>query len=204
MGMSTYTDFAASVATWLNREGFTSLTDQVEDLTAMGQRRIHRLCNLRAMEEVDTAFDISSQSESHPSDYLRTKSITIVQGASHHPVLGRSLHTVLNQGQSGRPAYYANVGTNFYFGPTPDQSYTALLIYYKGLDIVSTTVSTNWILTNAPELLLFATLMEACLFLKDDNRAKVWEARFNQVKEDIERDEAEQDREGGALAVNAQ
>lgn len=201
MSMSTYTDFATKVEQWLNRENFTSLTGQVEDLTAMGQRRIHRECDLRAMETVDAAFTIDSQSENLPADFLRAKALTIVQGSNHHEVNGRSLKVVLGAGQNGRPQYYSTVGTDIYFGPVPDQGYTATFIYYAPLDIVSTSVSTNWILTNVPELLLFATLLEASLFLKDDQRAAVWAGRYDEIKQQLELSEERQDKEGGGLAV---
>ena len=202
MSMANYTDFAASVVSWLNREGMSSLVDQVEDLTAMGQRRIHRLCNLRAMEAADSEFDVNAQSVALPANFLRMKALYIVQGNRHHPVLGRPLQTVLKKGQNSRPVYYSTVGESVYFGPTPDQAYTALMVYYAPLDIVSTTTTSNWILLNIPELLLFATMVEASLFLKDDQRAQVWDGRFNAIKDELERSEERQDKEGGALAVN--
>lgn len=199
MAMNTYTTIATKVEQWLNREGMTELTDQVEDLIAMAQRRIHRECDFNAMMTVDSAFTVDSQTETVPTGFLRAHSITIVDSSSNYEVQGASLQQVMAAGQSGRPRYYHVVGSDIYFGPTPDQAYTATVIYYKPLDILSTSVSSNWFSTNAPELILFGALLEAALFLKDDNRAGVWESRFQQVKNDILLSESKADKEYGGL-----
>jgi hypothetical protein len=199
--MNTYTLLAATVARWLNREGFTTLTDEVEDFIAMGQRRIHRECDLNAMKVVDAAFVIDAQAMAVPAGYLRTKTLTIQSGTNNFEVTGGSHKQVMKYGTSARPQHYSTIDTDFYFGPPPDQSYTAQLVYFKGLDIVSTTTATNWITTNIPELLLFATLLEAAMFLKDDARAAMWEARFKDTKNQLETSEARQDKESGSLQV---
>lgn len=197
-----YDEFAVDAAKWLNREGMSELTDQIESLTAMAQRRINRSCDFKAMEQVNTSFALNAQSVDLPSDFMRARALYITQ-ASNYPVTGRSLHTVLNSASSGRPVHYATSGNKLYVGPTPDQPYTALFIYYAPMGIPSTSLDTNWVLENAPELLLFATLLEGSLFLKDDQRAGIWEGRFNQIKEEIELSEEREDKEGGGLAVNA-
>lgn len=204
MAMSTYAQIATKVEQWLNREGFTSLTDQVEDLVAMAQRRIHRTCDFNAMVEVDNAFVIDAQTEATPADFLRARSLTIVQSSNvSYNVVGGSDQQVMNAGNTGRPLYYMVAGDSFYFGPTPDQSYTATLVYYKALPILSTSTASNWFSTDAPELILFGALLEASLFLKDDARAQVWEGRFNQVKTDIEDSEARMDKAAGDLHVRS-
>jgi len=201
VAMNTYTLLAATVVRWLNRTGMTALTDEVEDFIAMGQRRIHRECDLNAMETVDSAFTIDSQTESVPTGFLRTKTITIQQSTSNYEVPGSTHKQVMLYGSTGRPQYHSVIGTNFYFGPTPDQSYTAQLVYFKELDIVSTTTASNWITANVPELLLFATMLEASLFLKDDKRAEVWEGRYTGIKNQLAESEERADKEGGSLQV---
>ena len=202
MSMSNYTEISTAVATWLNREGFSSLTDQVEDLIAMGQRRIHRLCDLNAMEEVVT-LTIDEASESVPADFLRTKSMTIIQSNATFEVNGAPHTLVMDYSSTDRPTKYSVIGSSFYFGPPPDQEYSAQLVYYKSLDILSTTNTTNWFSANAPEFLLYAALVEACLFLKDDARAQVWETRFNQVKDELLQSEDRQDKEYGGMRVRS-
>ena len=201
MAMSTYTELSESAVRWLNRAGFTELIAEVEDFVAMGQRRIHRECDLNAMETVDAAFVIDAQAVAVPTGYLRTKTLTIQQGNSNHEVPGATHKQVMDDGYPGLPKFHSVLGSSFYFGPPPSESYTAQLVYYKSLDILSTTTATNWISTNIPELLLFATMLEASLFMKDDVRAKVWEARYVDTRDTLISSEERQDKEGGSLQV---
>jgi hypothetical protein len=201
MAMNTYTLLKAEVIDWLNRNGFTTLEDKVEDFIAMGQRRIHRTCDLNAMETVLPSFTQSTASVAVPAGYLRTKVMTLKAGTSNCEVGGAPYKKVKQAGTSGQPLYYAVLGDSLYFGPEPDQAYTIDLAYYKALDILSPTVSTNWISENVPELLLFAALLEAALWLKDDNRAQIWTSSYEQIKKELLDSEERQDKEAGSLQV---
>lgn len=197
--MNTYATLKTEVAQWLNREGFTSLTDKVDTFLGMAQRRIFRECDLHCLE--DTATNDTS-TLTLPADFLRTKAFYLVNGSQTYEVLGTSLHNVLTQRyQTGRPLYYNVIGTTLTLGPEPDQAYTWYLVYYKSLDLLSDSNTTNWFTVNAPELILFASLVEASLYLKDDARAAVWQARYQELKKSVEQSDLDADKEGGALKV---
>jgi len=199
--MENYAGLKAALVHWLNREGFASLTDQAELLVAMAQRRIHEECDLNAMETVDSAFSIDGQAVATPAGFLRTKSIFILQGGVTYEVEGAPVATVMRYHRTGRPNSFCVIGDSFYFNPVPDATYTAQLIYYKALDILSESNTTNWISTNRPELLLFSALLEASYMLKDDARAAVWEKRYEQVKLSLRRSEDRMDKPSGGARV---
>jgi hypothetical protein len=201
MAMNTYTLLKAEVIDWLNRNGFTTLEDKVETFIAMGQRRIHRTCDLNTMETVLPTFTQSTATVATPVGYLRTKAMSIQSGTSNSEVNGAPYKKVVQAGRSGQPRYYAVVGENIHFGPVPDQDYTVDLVYYKALDVLSPTVSTNWLSENVPELVLFAALLEAALWLKDDNRAQIWTKSYEQIKSELLESEDRQDKEAGSLQV---
>ena len=48
------------------------------------------------------------------------------------------------------------------------------------------TTSTNWLTVNAPDLLLYACLMEAIPFVKADERIPVWQAMYAQAKQALQ------------------
>lgn len=196
----TYAEMVDKLVLWLNREGFTALVDQAGEFIAMGQRRIHRECDLKAME---TSYSpaISAQTLALPADLIRVKTITLLQGTGTTEVLGAPFSDVMRYGQNSCPRKFSVVGTTAYFGPPPDQGYTALVVYYKRLPILSVTDTTNWISENEPDLLLFAALMEAAMFLKDDARAQIWEARFQALKESLANSETRMDKPYGTLQV---
>lgn len=196
--MSTYTEIDADLVSWLNRTGFTELIAETETFIALAQRRVWRTADLNAML-VEVAFD--SDTPTIPSDYIRTKAMSIDYNNAPRAVNGAPLKKVIQAGYNEIPTLYAPMGTIFKFGPTPDQVYSIDLIYYANLPVVSTSVATNWLSDNHPEIILFGAIMEACLWLKDDNRAAVWEGRFSQTLSDLEDSEQKMGYEGGALAV---
>lgn len=198
--MDTYDNLKTEVVSWLNREGFASLVAQVDTFLGMAQRRVFRTCDFRCLEEstTDTTATLTL-----PADYQRSKALFLSIGSTQAEVTGGSYHNLLNlMGGSPRcPVKYAIQGGSLVLAPTPDQEYDYTLLYYKSLPLLSDSNTTNWFTDNAPELLLFGSLVEACLFLKDDNRAQVWQARFDQTKEDIQTSDDRQDKEYGGMAV---
>lgn len=198
--MDTYANISTALTQWLNRENFTALTDRVDDFLALGQRRIERECDLNAMLNVDT-LTVTGQTVAQPSGLLRVRSMTYSEGTGSSEIVGAPLGQVLLFSTPSAPQRYAMVGTNFYFGPSPDQEYTVTLISYKSMGILTALNTTNWLTENSPEFLLWAAMLEACLFLKDDQRAQVWEGRYNQLKEEVMKAEERQDKESGSLRV---
>lgn len=199
--MDTYANMKTEVAEWLNREGFASMTTKVDTFLGMAQRKIFRECDLHALE--DTATDTTANLVL-PSDFMRTKLLYFVNGSGVRQVTGGSFANVIRLRASGStscPQKYSIQGTSLELGPEPDQEYTYYLLYYKSLPLLSDANTTNWFTDNAPELILFATLVEASLYLKDDNRAQIWQARFDDLKNKLELSDQRQDKEYGGLAV---
>lgn len=60
------------------------------------------------------------------------------------------------------------------------------LIYRQGLPPLSAETSVNWLLKKAPDLYLYATLLEFAPFLRDDGRLSMWEAKVAQKIDDIQ------------------
>jgi hypothetical protein len=94
---------------------------------------------------------------------------------------------------AGRPTDCAFVDGYFYFAPEPDQTYTAELFYHSTLAPLSSTVSTNAVLDDAPDAYLYGTLAAAEPFLEHDDRAATWMTlhttavnELNALREEIE------------------
>jgi len=63
--------------------------------------------------------------------------------------------------------------------PTPDGSYTAQFWYKAGIAVLSDTNTTNWLLTNYPNLYLYAALLESAPYLRDDERILLWQGMYD-------------------------
>jgi hypothetical protein len=77
------------------------------------------------------------------------------------------------------------VGEQFRYLPVPDTAYTGELIYYAKLSKLSTTNTTNWLLTAAPDVYLYGALMQAAPYLQDDARIAVWASMYRAGLEEL-------------------
>lgn len=68
----------------------------------------------------------------------------------------------------------ASLTSQFVFGPFPDSQYTLQGTYYASAALLSRTVATNWMVVNAPSLLLAASMVQAATFLKDLQMLQTW------------------------------
>ena len=98
-----------------------------------------------------------------------------------------------NNTNTAPPIYYADYDyDHWYLSPTPDQSYDFEVLFYERILPLSSTNQTNWLTQNAPNALLFGTLLQMTPFLKNDTRIPTWQQMYqnalNMLKsEDITR-----------------
>lgn len=81
--------------------------------------------------------------------------------------------------ETGAPEFYSDYGYNNYLiAPTPDQAYYYEFSYLELPEPITENNQTNWLTDFAPDVLLYATLLEAIPYLKDDERVPMWEAKY--------------------------
>lgn len=81
--------------------------------------------------------------------------------------------------KTGVPEFYSDYSyTNFIVAPTPDTAYPFEYSYLELPATLSPINQTNWLTDFAPDVLLYATLMEAIPFLKDDERIATWQTLY--------------------------
>jgi len=200
MALSTYENIKDFTLRELNRVGFTELESDIEDLMGIGQRTIWRTADLNAMLTVST-LTVDAAFETAPSDLLRMKMISVQSSSQSFDIRSAPLRQLFLAHDTGRPRFFSVVGSNIYFGPTPDQEYTMDIIYYAALTNISTSNATNWVSDNYPELIVWASMFEALMWLKDDNRAASYFGRMEKLIDEIEESERELHYEGGSLSV---
>lgn len=84
--------------------------------------------------------------------------------------------------QTDQPQFYADYDySHWLLVPTPDADYEAEILYYELPQLLDDEVQTNWITEYIPQLLLYATLLQASPFLKDDKRVPTWQAFYDRA-----------------------
>lgn len=109
-----------------------------------------------------------------PSDFLTPFSLSILSSSEHVFLDLKDVNFVQsfnpNPATTGTPRYYAIFDNdNLILGPTPDAAYTAELHYfYRPTSITTSGDGTSWLGTNAPNTLLYGSLVEAYTFMKGE------------------------------------
>lgn len=151
--------------------------------------------------------NVGSSSIRKPGNWRETISILMFDNATQTTsyLLPRSREFCLTywnnqQGTTGRPKYYANSVLNnnnedltntygeFYWTVVPnlDQAYT-FNIQYLGIPLFNADNPTNFLTQRYPNLLLYSCLIEACLFLDDEEKRNKYQTMFDQELDTINR-----------------
>ena len=73
------------------------------------------------------------------------------------------------------------IGERLYFGPTRDSSYAIVWAYYAKPTALSDSNTSNAILTNHPDLYLYASLIESAPFLMQAERLGTWAELYKEA-----------------------
>tara|TARA_R100000781_G_scaffold108268_1_gene72764 strand:+ start:145 stop:789 length:645 start_codon:yes stop_codon:yes gene_type:complete len=109
-----------------------------------------------------------------PSDFLTPFSLSVISSSEHVFLDLKDVNFVQsfnpNPATTGVPRYYAIFDNdNLILGPTPDGAYTAELHYfYRPTSITTSGDGSSWLGTNAPNTLLYGSLVEAYTFMKGE------------------------------------
>ena len=88
-------------------------------------------------------------------------------------------------GDTGVPRYGAIIDTAIRLAPAPDTTYTLDFSYWRTVDSLSATNTTNWLLTDHPDIYLYGTLIQSAPYLKDDNRVSIWQSLYEKNLESL-------------------
>jgi len=201
MAISTYTELLSAVANWLGR---SDLTSRIPEFVTLAQARINRQVRAQAMETKSTSFSINGEYVNAPSDFLEARHFYTT--STTPPAVLRylppdTMTDIYPNNETGQPGYYAVVGTQFRFAPSPNATYTATLVYYaKPATLATTSQETNTLFPANADLYLYATLLEAESFIQNDPRLAVWKQAYDDALFHLNKS-ANTSRYGGSMAA---
>lgn len=191
MAINSFSTLKTAVQNWLDR---TDIDDRIDEFIALGESRIYRDLRIRAMEKA-LSDTVSSGVIAVPSDFRALKH-AYVNGS---PIQWMEQQTAEfihenypTRSVTSKPKFIAQDANEFIFGPYPDSNYTIQGTYYAALAALSTGNETNWFTSNAPELLLYATLTEAYGFEMDEVMEAKWAARYERAKNAVQKEDRRQ------------
>jgi hypothetical protein len=164
--------------------------EQLPRLITLAERRIATELKIQGFINVVTmTLTVGQSVYDKPDRWRDTVSINIGTGAgmnSRRPVMARSYEYCRaywpDSDETAQPIFYADYDfSHWLLVPTPDQAYPIEILYYELPQLLDESVQTNWITEYAPQLLLYATLLEATPFLKNDERIPTWQTMYDRA-----------------------
>lgn len=191
----TYSGLKASVADWLNRQDLTAV---VPDFITLGEAQMNRNLRVLQMETYLSGTSAVSGTWAVPADWLETRTLRLASPTAGQQILeyvGEEEWDRLEaSGLTSTTRYYTIINGNFQVLPVPTSALDYNLRYYAKIPALGSfvagnpapvEVTSNWLLTKSPDLYLYASLLAATPYLKDDDRIPVWAGAYNKIVEDM-------------------
>ena len=186
MAITSYSSLKTAVQTWNPHSDIPAVVD---DLLDLAEARLSRELRCSRMVTTQTGtISTGGATLALPTDLLEVVEMRVGGGTTERTLERRPLvdfqarylsHT------SGTTEAFAIDGDTFRFGPATASDLAYTLRYYQRLPALSTTVTTNWLLDEAPDLYLFACLCEAERFLRNPEGVAYMEAQYQQARDAI-------------------
>ena len=203
MALATYSDLKTSLANWLNRSDLT--TEIAEDFIVLAEKDFNSKLRVRKMI-TQSAITVDSELVALPTGFLQVRDFYILEGGVKYPlnyITPAQMDQIKGTSTSGMPSTYTILGDNLRFAPVPSSSYSGIINHYKEFDPLSSSNTSNYILTNHPAIYLYGSLYHASNFLGgiDPQRVQQWQQLYTTALERLERNDREDQFSGSPLQI---
>jgi len=189
MAITTYTELKTAVASWLNR---SDLTDNIPDFINFAEKQLDRELPALGTDASTTVSTVAgTQTASLPSDYKGFRVIRLTYSGADYVLdyIPTAVGDRQHFKQSGRPAFFsitsASGTSKIKLFPSPDAVYTITVEYLASPTQMSASTANNLWIDKYPDLLLYATLMNAEPFIMNDERMAVWSGAYAKLIDQI-------------------
>lgn len=184
-----YTTLQTAISEYLARDQDTTLVARIPTFIQLAESKFNRQLFVRQMEQRSFALTDGTEFIALPTDFqsMRRIRITSVSGEPRLEYMNQQQlddYRYKSANVTGQPKYFTIFGTEIELAPTPDTTYTVEMVYRKNIPDLATN-STNWLLTMAPDLYLYASLLESAPYMKEDERIATWGSGFQAALSDL-------------------
>jgi hypothetical protein len=168
----------------------TSFVTNLPTFITAAEDRIFKLVDLEYFRKNATsAVTQNDPYLSLPTDFLASFSLSITNSSSKEFLLHKDVNYIQeynpNPATTGTPKYYAVFDVdNLILAPTPDSNYVCEFhYYYRPTSLTAGADSgTTWLSTNAPNALLYGSLVEAYIYMKgEQDMLQLYEKQFTEA-----------------------
>jgi hypothetical protein len=203
----TYDSLTATVLQYLERSDQATINAIPTFITLAEFEIAQEVKTLGQLQIVESTMTQGNPVLQKPARWRKTVSMNVLVGSKKQPVLLRKYEYLKNywqdDTQTSTPLYYADTDwDHWYLAPTPDQAYTFEVLYYERIAPLSSVNQTNWITQNAPNAMLFGTLLQAMPFLKNDQR-QIFQQKYTEALQALKAEDVARVGDRQAVAVDS-
>ena len=178
MAITTYAELKAAAASWLVR---TDLTERIPEFVALAEARLNRVLRARLAEtEAELTATAGSRTAALPPGFTEPLRLWLAKDDERIELPFVAASLLGASARPGEPGAWTVDGANLAFDRPCDAAYALTLRMLKAFSL-SDAAPTNALLTEGPDVYLFATLCEAAPFLRDAELAAAYEARLDRA-----------------------
>lgn len=175
----TYDSLVEDVITYSERND-ASFVSQIPRLIMLTEQSIAaEIKTLMQLNVVNTTLTATDPVLQKPARWRKTISMKI----NGQPVLNRSMDYVTQfqtESDNGQPLYYGDYDYDHWaLAPIPNSAYPLQIIYYSRIQPLDVENQENLLTREAPQALLYGTLLQAQGFLKSLDKIQVWKTYYN-------------------------
>jgi len=203
----TYDSLTATVLQYLERSDQATINAIPTFITLAEFEIAQEVKTLGQLQIVESTMTQGNPVLQKPARWRKTVSMNVLVGSKKQPVLLRKYEYLKNywqdDTQTSTPLYYADTDwDHWYLAPTPDQAYTFEVLYYERIAPLSSVNQTNWITQNAPNAMLFGTLLQAMSYLKNDQR-QIFQQKYTEALQALKAEDVARVGDRQAVAVDS-
>lgn len=162
----------------------------LNDIITLAETRIGKEVDLNVFRKyATTALTAGDPFIVLPTDFIVGRTFHLIQSSERIELFEKQADWLTdyhpNRTTRGTPKYWAHWDeANVFLAPTPDTADTVEMAYtVRPTTLVGQGASTNWLSANAPDVLLYACLLESIPFLKEDEEQfRRWATLYNDAK----------------------
>lgn len=176
MALGTYSQLATAVTSWMSDR--TDISAQFDDFLLLAESDINRFLRVREMETTSSLTPDSDGKATIPDGYLEYRAV-IWTGTPRRelklidPMQAEALY---GYRESDTPRNFTIIGDTIQVLPV---STTAIsLVHYTEVPALTSSATTNWLLTKCPNIYLFGVCRYAHAWLREPEDEAVLNGRF--------------------------
>lgn len=179
MAITTYNELVTAIANWLDD---TTLTARIPEFIALAETQINDDLRIRSMEKRATStLTTADRYQTLPTKFAQAKRLWLMTTPITEMLYVPPSRLIeFYASSSGKPIFYTVSGNEFEMNRKSDSAYTMETLFWQKVTPISASNATNSVITEYPNIYLYASLVAAGGYLVDDERIPLWKSLYDE------------------------